>query len=697
MWSEHCSYKHSKHTLKKLPTKGKHVLQGPGENAGIVDIGDGLAIALKIESHNHPSAIEPYQGAATGVGGIVRDIFAMGARPIAILDSLRFGKLDDPRQGYLFEGVVSGIAGYGNCLGIPTVGGEVYFESSYSENCLVNAMCVGIVEINKIIKAAGSGPGNLVVLIGSKTGRDGIGGASILASQEFDETSEQKRPSVQVGDPFTEKLLIEACLELQDKRLLVALQDLGAAGLTSSLSEVASRGEVGLDIDVSKVPLREPGMTAWEIMVSESQERMAAIVKPELLPNVLAVCEKWGLDATVIGKITDSKALRVFAGGELVADIPAYALADKAPTYIPESKFPNYLKKVQGAKLPDSTLEIKDELLLLLSSLNIASKSWVYKQYDHQVGLNSTVLPGSDAAVLRIKGTNKSIALTTDGNGRYCYLDPYAGGMIAVAEAARNLACAGATPIAVTDCLNFGNPEKPGIFYQFENAVQGIADFCDYLEIPVVSGNVSFYNESSGKAIFPTPVIGMLGLIDSPAPVAEAGFKNEGDELILVGETLDGLEGTEYANHILDSVCGRPPKIEAAVHKKNSDFILSLIKDNLLSSVHDLSDGGLWIAFIECCLKNGFGASLRVDSFDNARKALFSESQSRYLISLNKNSLDAVKSLADKNGVYIKSVGQVGKIKGAIEVAPVGSFEYVTVSDLYNNSIHNLMEEHGSR
>lgn len=692
MWSEHCGYKHSKNTLKKFPVTGKYVLQGPGENAGIVDIGDGFAIAMKIESHNHPSAIEPYQGAATGVGGIVRDIFAMGARPIATLNSLRFGSLSKAKQRYLLEHVVAGIAGYGNCIGVPTVGGEIYFDDSYLENCLVNAMCVGLIKNNEILSAKAKGIGNKVVLIGSKTGRDGIGGASILASQEFDETSEGKRPSVQVGDPFTEKLLIECCLELRDKGLLVSLQDLGAAGLTSSSAEMASSGDVGMDIYASEVPVREPNMEPWEIMVSESQERMLAVVEPEQLNEVFAVCEKWGLDATLIGEVTASKKLNIYKNGTLVASMPVHSLAKEAPRYNPASKKPAYIDDLKALPLPKPKTTLEEECLRILESPNISSKKWAYQQYDHQVGLNTILLPGADSSVLRIKGTKKAIALTTDGNGRYCYLDPYAGAKIAVLEAARNVISAGAKPIAVTDCLNFGNPEKPGVFYQFDKCVSGIADVCTALEIPVVSGNVSFYNESPDGAIFPTPVIGLLGLIEDINKTVSANFKSPDDIILLIGETFDELGGSEYLSWVLKSVSGKLPKIDTQTHIINSGLVLNLINNNLVESVHDVSDGGLWVALVESCLGGCLGAKIKNISEHDDRSFLFSETQSRYLISVKKQSLGEIIALTKDADVAISELGTVLDKSQGIAINNL-KFEYNVFDDIFNNSLERTIDD----
>ena len=563
MWSEHCSYKHSRPILGRFPTSGPRILQGPGENAGIIDVGDGWAVAMKVESHNHPSAVEPFQGAATGVGGIVRDIFTMGARPCVSMDSLRFGELTEPRQRFLLDGVVGGIAHYGNCLGIPTVGGEIYFEPSYEGNCLVNAFSAGLIRTDGIVRAIASGVGNHVVLIGSKTGRDGIGGASVLASQEFDETLEEKRPSVQVGDPFTEKKLIEACLELIHRKLVVSMQDLGAAGLTSSSSEMSSKGHVGLDIHADRVPLREADMEPWEIMISESQERMLAIVTDEQIADVREVCERWDLDCTVIGEVTDSKMLRIYWHGERVADIPARRLADESPVIRTPSVKPDYIVDepvaVDDASYPQPE-DLGAALTQLLAAPNIASKRWAWEQYDYIVQANTMQIPGSDAAVLRIKGTDRGFAFSNDCNGRHCYLDPYRGAKAATAEAARNLACSGALPVAVTDCLNFGNPEKGEIYWQFEQAIEGMAEACEALDTPVVSGNVSFYNESFGQAIYPTPMVGMLGIFDDVSVHIDGAFKDEGDVVVFLGDDAAWMDGAEYQKIAYGKVGGPHPR-----------------------------------------------------------------------------------------------------------------------------------------
>ncbi len=617
MWSEHCSYKHSRPVLGRFPTSGPRILQGPGENAGIIDVGDGWAVAMKVESHNHPSAVEPFQGAATGVGGIVRDIFTMGARPCVSMDSLRFGELTEPRQRFLLDGVVGGIAHYGNCLGIPTVGGEIYFEPSYEGNCLVNAFSAGLIRTDGIVRAIASGVGNHVVLIGSKTGRDGIGGASVLASQEFDETLEEKRPSVQVGDPFTEKKLIEACLELIHRKLVVSMQDLGAAGLTSSSSEMSSKGFVGLDIHADRVPLREADMEPWEIMISESQERMLAIVTEEQLADVREVCDRWDLDCTVIGEVTDSRMLRIYWYGERVADIPARRLADESPVIRTPSVKPDYVVDEPVAVTDAAYPPAQDHgaaLLQLMAAPNIASKRWAWEQYDYIVQANTMQIPGSDAAVLRIKETDRGFAFSNDCNGRHCYLDPYRGAKAATAEAARNLACTGALPVAVTDCLNFGNPEKGEIYWQFEQAIEGMAEACEALDTPVVSGNVSFYNESFGQAIYPTPMVGMLGIFDDVSIHIDGAFKDEGDVVMLLGDTAAWMDGSEYQKTAYGVVAGRIPDLDLELEVKLQVRLRAAIEARLLRSAHDCSDGGLAVALAECCVFSGSnGGALTAD------------------------------------------------------------------------------------
>ncbi len=659
MWSEHCAYKHSRPLLKLFPTKAPYVLQGPGENAGAVDVGDGLAIVFKMESHNHPSAIEPFEGAATGVGGIVRDIFAMGARPIALLDPLRFGSLKSSRVKYLFEQVVAGIAHYGNCIGVPTVGGDVYFEEAYEGNPLVNVMCLGLTKSKNLISGKAQGEGNLVVLLGSKTGRDGIHGCT-FASEELTEASEERRPSVQVGDPFTEKLLIEACLELREKNLLVALQDLGAAGLTSSSSEMANRGGVGIDIDVLKVPRREENMVPYEVMISESQERMLAIVKPEKLTSVKEVCQRWGIEATVIGKVTNSKKIRVFEGEKLCGELPVSLLTEDAPVYQPKATYPNYLKdpSLKNYEIEEPK-DYNETLLKLISSPNLANKEWIYTQYDHMVQTNTVLLPGSDAAVLRIKGSNKAIALTVDGNGRYCYLNPYRGAQIAVAEAARNLSVVGAKPLAITDCLNFGNPEDPEVYWQFQEAVQGIADACRALDLVVVSGNVSFYNESNGQAIYPTPIIGAVGLLDDVKTLLDCGFTEEGAVIVLVGQTFPELGGSEYLKTVQGVVKGEPPFLNLKKEKNLHNFIREAINEGFLLSAHDLSEGGLAIALVESALKGGFGFKVELDENLSPVEFLFSETQSRVVVSLKEEDLPRLKMLSSKHQIEYLVLGHV--------------------------------------
>lgn len=662
MWSEHCSYKHSRPELKKLPTKGEQVIQGPGENAGIVDIGDNQAIVFKMESHNHPSAIEPYQGAATGVGGIVRDVFTMGARPIASLNSLRFGNIADAHVRFLLSGVVAGIAGYGNCLGIPTVAGEVFFDDSYQGNPLVNAMAVGLVNHEDIRLGAASGVGNAVMLIGAKTGRDGIHGAT-FASEELSDESEDKRPSVQVGDPFMEKLLIEACLELIAAGVVVGMQDLGAAGLTSSASEMASRENNGIDLDVSKVPLRETGMTPYEIMLSESQERMLVIVEPHRIAEVEAILTKWGLDATVVGQVTDDGHLRVRYEDKVVADIPATLLADEAPSINAEYKRPAYLDEKQKWSVEEikEPSDLQQAFLEVLQSPNVASKEWVYRQYDHMVRTNTIVLPGSDAAVIRIKGTDKGVALTADCNPRHVYLDPYEGGKAAVVEAARNVACTGALPLAITNCLNFGNPEKPEIFYTFKESLRGMGDACKALNTPVTGGNVSFYNEINGNAVFPTPSIGMVGLIKDVKNVVTAKFKNENDVILLIGDYGHELGGSEYLKTVFDLTTGMPPVVDLNTEQKLQQLLIKAAELNLLNSAHDISDGGLACCIAEKAIAGKLGVNVNIELTGKRNDViLFNESHSRVVVSCDPAKLNEVKALAAKYGMPVYNLGTVG-------------------------------------
>ncbi|MBT9166967.1 MAG: Phosphoribosylformylglycinamidine synthase subunit PurL [Syntrophomonadaceae bacterium] len=662
MWSEHCSYKNSKEVLRTLPTKGERVLQGPGENAGIVDIGDGLAVCFKIESHNHPSAIEPYQGAATGVGGIIRDIFTMGARPIALLNSLRFGTLEDARTRYIFNGVVSGIAGYGNCIGIPTVGGEVYFDPCYQGNPLVNAMCVGLLETDKIKRGQASGTGNPVVLVGARTGRDGMHGVT-FASEELSAASEEKRPAVQVGDPFMEKLLLEACLELIYNDDVVGIQDLGGAGLTCATSEMASRAGTGLEIKLERVPCREQGMTPYEIMLSESQERMLLVVLPEKEEKVHEVFRRWGLTSTTIGQVTGDGILRVRMGGKVVAEVPARSLAEDAPVYCPAFIEPAYLRttaRLQLAEIPDSG-DAEKVLLQLLSAPNIASKEWVWQQYDYMVRTCTVVLPGSDAAVLRLRGTKKGLAMTVDCNSRYVYLDPYLGGKIAVAEAARNLVCSGGEPLAVTDCLNFGNPEKAEIFWQFRKAVAGISEACLAFATPVIGGNVSFYNETNGEAIYPTPTVGMVGLLEDVEKRCTLEFKTDGDLIVLLGETYEELGGSEYLATVHGMVAGRPPALELDKEKALHKLVLPAIAQGLLKSAHDLSEGGLAVALAECSFGQNIGVSVELSSKGLRHDSLlFGESQSRVVLSVATDKLETLLALAAQENVPAAVIGKTG-------------------------------------
>lgn len=664
MWSEHCSYKSSRVHLKKLPTTGPRVVQGPGENAGAVDIGDGLCVVFKMESHNHPSFIEPYQGAATGVGGILRDVFTMGARPIALLDSLRFGGLETAKNRHLMKGVVAGIAGYGNCMGVPTVGGEIRFDDIYSLNPLVNVFCLGIAHKDKIFRGTAAGVGNPVIYFGSKTGRDGIHGAT-MASDSFDDTSEQKRPTVQVGDPFQEKLLLEACLELMAGDLLVGIQDMGAAGLTSSSCEMASRAGNGIELDLTQVPRREPGMTPYELMLSESQERMLMVAKAGKEEDCIRICRKWDLDVAVVGRVTGDGILRVTDQGKVVAEIPAKALADDGPRYERPYSPPAYQDMLTALNY-DALPDVKDAnaaLLALLESPTIASKRWVYEQYDHMVRTNTMVRPGSDAAVVRIKGTNKAVAMTVDCNGRYCLLHPYEGARLAVAEAARNLVCSGAEPIGLTDCLNFGNPERPDIMWQFVLAIEGMKDACEHFTIPIVSGNVSFYNETNGLSIYPTPMLGMVGLIEQADRTMTQWFKQDGDDVILLGSTREDLGGSEYLRVVHAREQGSPPFLSLETEKALHDCVLQLIREGLVQSAHDCSDGGVAVALAESCMsaqdrKLGAVVTLNVGRL-RKDAVLFGESQSRVVLSAKPDHRQAILDAATRLGVPARVIGTV--------------------------------------
>ncbi|HGF7663719.1 TPA: phosphoribosylformylglycinamidine synthase subunit PurL [Enterococcus faecium] len=633
MWSEHCSYKNSKPVLRKFPTSGPHVLQGPGEGAGIVDIGDGLAVVFKAESHNHPSAVEPYEGAATGVGGIIRDIFSMGARPIALLDSLRFGELDNPRTKYLLEEVVAGIGGYGNCIGIPTVGGEIAFDPCYEGNPLVNAMCVGLIEHKDIQKGQAAGVGNSIMYVGAKTGRDGIHGAT-FASEEFSQEEEQQRSAVQVGDPFMEKLLLEACLELilHHSDSLVGIQDMGAAGLVSSSAEMASKAGSGLILTLDEVPQRETGMTPYEMMLSESQERMLICVKSGEEEKIQELFQKYDLDAVTIGKVTDDGQYRLYHQRKEVANLPVDALAEDAPVYHKEMKEPARIADFQRLAPYQPVIEEPGQVLLdLLQQPTIASKRSIYETYDSQVQTNTVVCPGSDAAVIRVRGTNKALAMTTDCNARYLYLDPKVGGQIAVAEAARNIIASGGRPLAITDCLNYGSPDKPEVFWELSTSADGIAAACETLGTPVISGNVSLYNETDGQAIYPTPMIGMVGLIEDHEHITTQEFKKSGDLIYILGKTFADFDGSELQKMQLGRIEGVIRNFDLAVEKKNQELVLTAIQNGLIESAHDCSEGGLAIALAESAFKYQLGLSVQ---FGLPSAQLFAETQSRFVLTV---------------------------------------------------------------
>ncbi|MCY9547132.1 phosphoribosylformylglycinamidine synthase subunit PurL [Lysinibacillus xylanilyticus] len=676
MWSEHCSYKNSKPVLRKFPTKGPQVLQGPGEGAGIVDIGDEQAVVFKMESHNHPSAIEPYQGAATGVGGIIRDVFSMGARPIAMLNSLRFGELKSARGKYLFEEVVAGIAGYGNCIGIPTVGGEIQFDPCYEGNPLVNAMCVGLIDHKDIQRGIAAGVGNTVMYVGAKTGRDGIHGAT-FASEELTEESENKRPAVQVGDPFMEKLLLEACLEVVKSDALVGIQDMGAAGLTSSSAEMASKAGSGVEMNLDLVPQRETGMTAYEMMLSESQERMLLVVKKGREDEIKAIFDKYDLDAVAIGRVTDDKMLRLLHNGEVVAEVPADALAEDAPVYHKPSAEPAYYAEFQAMENTEPVVtDYKETLNALLKAPTVASKEWVYDQYDYQVRTSTVVAPGSDAAVIRVRGTNKGLAMTTDCNSRYIFLDPEVGGAIAVAEAARNIVASGGTPLAITDCLNFGNPEKPEIFWQIEKSADGISAACTALNSPVIGGNVSLYNERSGEAVYPTPTIGMVGLIEDLAHVTTQEVKAAGDVVFVIGDTNTEFGGSELQKLLNNGVIsGKAPAIDLQIEAARQEALLKAIKAGIVQSAHDVAEGGLAVALAETTFSaNGLG--LDVTLTGSATTALFSETQSRFVVTVKEeNAATFVEMVKDAKKIGVVTNDALVKINGDNCVLVEGTVE----------------------
>ncbi len=669
MWSEHCAYKNSKPLLRRFPTSGPRVLMGPGEGAGIVDIGDNQAVVFKIESHNHPSAVEPFQGAATGVGGIIRDIFSMGARPIATLNSLRFGKLESDRVKYLFEHVVSGIAGYGNCIGIPTVGGEVVFDESYEGNPLVNAMCVGLIDHDKIQRGVAKGVGNPVFYVGPPTGRDGIHGAT-FASIELSEESEANRTAVQVGDPFMEKLVMESCLELIDSGIVLGIQDMGAAGLTCSSAEMASKAGNGLELYLDQVPQREDGMTPYEMMLSESQERMLFVVEPKDEAQAQEIFDRWGVICAKVGKVTDDGRLKLLHHGEVVGDMPVNALVDECPVYDKPSSVPAYY--VNSDQIDtlryDEVTDLEGALSQILASPSVASKAWVYDQYDYMVRTSTAVRPGSDAAVVTIRGTRKGLAMTTDCNGRYVYLDPEVGGKIAVSEAARNIVCSGAEPLAITDNLNFGNPEKPEIFWQMERAVDGMAEACRELNTPVIGGNVSLYNENANGSIYPTPVVGMVGLVHDIDHITTQGFKKEGDTILLLGDTFAELGGSEFQTILHGVAEGRPPVLDLQVEQKLLSSVLGAIQSGLVQSAHDLSEGGLAVAIAESCISGHLGAQVNIDTVLRKDVALFSESQSRILLSASPDKAEQLKAYIEGHGVPIVKIGTVEGSNLAIDI-----------------------------
>jgi phosphoribosylformylglycinamidine synthase II len=706
MWSEHCSYKNSTAVLKTFPREGKSLLAKAGEeNAGAVDIGDGLAIIFKIESHNHPCAVEPYQGAATGVGGIMRDVFTMGARPIACVDSLRFGDLSSPRVRYLFDGVVRGIGDYGNCFGVPTVGGEIYFDDSYTGNPLVNPMAIGIVKVDQMATATAKGPGSPVLIVGASTGRDGIHGVT-FASEEISEKSEERRPSVQIGDPFMEKLLLEASLEIIKEDLIVGIQDMGGAGISCSTSETAARGKSGIEIDVSLVPAREENMTPYEIMLSESQERMLVIAKKGYEKRVQEIFTKWGLNSKIIGEVTEDKMLRVKNKGKVVAEIPAdcLVLGGGAPVYVRERTKPKYLKET--SKLISSEIKIPEDfnvvLLKLLASPNIASKSWVYEQYDTMVRTGTVVGPGSDASVIRLRKTNKAIAATTDCNGRYCYLNPRMGGRIAVAEAARNLICSGAKPLAITNCLNFGNPYDPEVYWTFAECVAGMGEACRTFNTPVTGGNVSFYNEDPERTVYPTPVVGMVGLIEDGKHVTTQCFKDEGDVIVLLGKTKEELGASEYLKVIHNQVKGNTPNLNLEEEKKIQDATLEMIRKSLIKSAHDCSEGGLAVALAECCISSSdrWGANIKLNLNIRLDALLFGESQSRIVVTTQEKDLVTLKKIASQHKISLFEIGRVGgeelKISTTSGENVLIDLPVVKLVDLYEHAIERIMEEKAS-
>jgi len=701
MWSEHCGYKNSKRLLRLLPTEAPWVIQGPGENAGVIDVGDGYALAFKIESHNHPSAVEPYQGAATGVGGILRDIFTMGARPVAVLDSLRFGDLDSGRVRYLFGGVVKGIGDYGNCVGIPNIGGEVAFDRGYDGNPIVNAMCLGLMKQDELITASASGVGNTLMAVGARTGRDGIHGATFASEELSEDSDEASRPRVQVGDPFTEKLLLEASLELIASGAITGIQDMGAAGITSSASEMAGRAGNGVELEMASVPVREKGMTPYEILLSESQERMLVVAEKGRENDVRRILEKWELEAAEIGVVTDDGRFRVLENGVVVADIPALPLTQGCPTYEREGVESEEIQRLRATDLSEHLIpegDLTKSLLLLLGSPNVASKRWIYHQYDTTVRTSTAVRPGGDAGVIRIRGTTRAVAATTDCNGRYVYLEPRTGAKIAVAEAARNLACVGAVPTAVTNNLNFGSPLKPHIYYQLREAVLGLAEACEVFETPVTGGNVSLYNETDGRAIYPTPVIGMVGVIDDVTKLTPHAFSGVGDDIVLLGNNTEELGGSEYLYVTADLVAGTPPAIDLESERALQQAVLSMSGARLLRSAHDCSEGGLACALAEAVLGDGEApVGARVQLGDELRPVgtLFGEAQGRLVVSCAPEATEEVLRTARRHDVPARKIGTVRAADDGFDVELPGARISASLADLasaYFDAIPAIMD-----
>src|SRR5688572_1209939 len=691
LWSEHCGYKNSKPLLRQLPTKAPWVLQGPGENAGVIDIGDGFAVAFKIESHNHPSAVEPYQGAATGVGGILRDVFAMGARPIAVLDSLRFGSLARPRVRYLFGGVVKGIGDYGNCVGIPNIGGEVYFDDAYEGNPLVNAMAIGLLHHEDLITAVAEGVGNPILAVGARTGRDGIHGAT-FASEELSEENQARRPQGQVGDPFTEKLLLEASLELIKSGHIVGIQDMGAAGLASSSTEMAARSETGVDIDVALVPTREPNMTAYEILLSESQERMLVVAKKGHENDVIRILNKWELEAAVIGHVTDDGLYRVRDHGEIVCEVPGEPLVTGCPTYVREARESAEIQRLRTWKPSTRELTLTDAgetLVRLLSSPNIASRAWIYTQYDTTVRTNTVVAPGGDAGVLRVRGTDKGIAASVDCNGRYVYLNPRRGALIAVAEAARNVVCVGARPRAITNNLNFGNPLKPEVYYQMREAVLGMGEACSAFQTPVTGGNVSLYNESPTGAIYPTPTIGMVGVLDDVSKHIRSCFHAPLDAIVLLGRNTNEIGGSEFLKVVHGKVAGDAPAISLTGERALQEAVIAMAAERLLHSAHDCAEGGLAVALAEGCIMDHerlIGATVRLHDDLPAASLLFGEAQGRIIVTCAPGNAERVFTIAKRQGVPVRAIGEVADVNGWLDVTCPGaaiSLEVTKLSEIW--------------